>query len=275
MSFFAVSDVLYVETLPFTNNRGSNDQQHVLINLPTGKFEERVSPYIGVRYSALSEGRLLGYQYDNAGDTSQMILATLPDYKEIARVPYAVTQEREARNRDTGEFVSADRKSFLYGAGHSMVCRRTEDLGLVWTRPIEADLFGARAFSLTPDGGIVAAAVMDTMFIANQRNCYVGIFEGRDGSPMARLHLNGNECISISPDGKLLAVGERVALQTGEMQPTVNLYAVPSGQQVATVIHDRLRVGRGDFGNDAINCEFAPDGKYLITSSIHTKVWAL
>ena len=126
-------------------------------------------------------------------------------------------------------------------------------------------MFGVRSFSMTPDGGIVAAAVMDTMFIADQKNYYIGVFKGRDGSPVARLHLNGFESMAISPDGKLLGVGQRIRLKSGEMQPTVNIHDIASGTQVATVIRDRLRVGRKDFGNDEINCQFTPDGKYLVT----------
>jgi WD40 repeat protein len=163
----------------------------------------------------------------------------------------------------------------MYLADHTIVCRRADDLALAWTRKIEPDMFGVRSFSMTPDGGIVAAAVMDTMFIEDQKAYYIGIFAGKDGSLLARLHLNGFECLAISPDGKLLGVGQRIRLKSGEMQSTVNIYEVSSGQQVATIVHDRLRVGRGDFGNDEIRCEFTPDGRYLITSSIHVKIWDL
>ena len=228
-----------------------------------------------MHFSALTRPILVGVERIRDVGPSATILATLPDYKEIARVPFAVTPERVPANRNTDVFVSADRKTLTYLADHTIVCRRADDLAIIWTRQIEPNMFGVRSFSMTPDAGIVAIAVMDTMFIANQKNYYIGLFKGRDGSAVARLHLNGNDCIAISPDGKLLGVGQRIRLKSGEMQPTVNIYDIASGAQVATVIHDRLRVGRKDFGNDEIHCQFTPDGKYLVTSSIHTKVWAI
>jgi hypothetical protein len=276
VSFFARSDILYAQTLPFANGLGNSDEQQLLISVPSGGVEERVAPYNGVLYRALSDRKLLGNQYDQKSRNSQLILATAPDFKEFSRISFAVTQEREPRNRDSGVFVSDDRKICLYGAGHSIVCRRTDDLSIIWTRQIEPRMFGVRSFSMTPDGGIVAAAVMDTMFVADQKDYYVGVFEGRNGTPVARLHLNGNESIAISPDGKLLAVGQRLRLPTGEMQPTVAIHDMASGAQVGTVVHDRLYItGTKDFGNDEIKCQFTPDGKYLVTSSIHTKVWGL
>ena len=279
VSFFADGDMVYAETLRIPETKFRESQQ-VVIDLPSRKSTERTSSWLAaepmIDYFALSQPHLVGLaEYVQDQGQNALVLAELPDYREIARVPFAVTDEREAPNRDSGVFVSDDRKIFLYGAGHSIVCRRTSDLGIVWTRQIEPNMFGVRPFSMTPDGGIVAAAVMDTMFIANQKDYYIGVFKGRDGSPVARLHLNGFESLSISPNGELLAVGQRVRLQTGEMQPTVNVHDIASGAQVATVIHDRLRVGRKDFGNDEINCQFTPDGKYLVTSSIHTRVWAI
>jgi len=276
VSFFARSDAIYAETLVISD---SQDRQRVVIDLPARNFAELVVPYraqeSSKHYCALSGPLLVGMESVREIGPRGIILATLPGYKEIARVPFAVTPGRIPANRNTDVFVSADRKILIYLTDHTIVCRRADDLGIVWTRQIERDMFGVRFFSMTPDGGIVAAAVMDTMFIADQKNYYVGVFEGRDGSPVARLHLNGFECLAISPDGKLLGVGQRIRLKSGEMQPTVNVYGVSSGQQVATIVHDRLRVGRGDFGNDEIRCEFTPDGRYLITSSIHVKIWDL
>jgi WD40 repeat protein len=277
-SFFADGDTVYAETLglPETSFR---ERQQVVIDLPNRKSTERMSSSLvgdpTMNYFALSQSHLVGVEYVRGQGQRALVLAALPDYRAVARTLRREEPPPRANQKSTGLFVSADRSVLVYLAGHSIVCRRTNDLGVIWTRQIEPEMAGVSFFSLTPDGGRIAAAVMDTMFIEDQKAYYIGVFAGKDGSPVARLHLNGFECLAISPDGKLLGVGQRIRLKSGEMQPTVNIHDIASGAQVATVIHDRLRVGRKDFGNDEINCQFTPDGKYLITSSIHTRVWSL
>lgn len=226
-------------------------------------------------YLALAYPRLLGIQDTKSKGATSLVLASLPGYQEGPSVPFDVASDAAPANRKTDPFVSSDRRVIAYAAGRWIACRRSNDLSLVWSRQIESGMDGVRSLSLTPDGTRIAAAVMDNFAIDFQKSPYIDILAGEDGALITRLPLNGFECIAISPNGNLLAVGRRIRLRFGQMQPTVNLYDITSGRQVGSVIHDRLRVSRNNFGDDEISCAFTPDGKYLITSSIHVKVWSL
>ena len=100
VSFFAQSEALYAETLTIAD---SADFQHLVIDLPARKLVERVSPYrvdeLSVHYSALTRPLLIGVESVREKGPSATILATLPDYKETARVPFAVSPERVPANQ--------------------------------------------------------------------------------------------------------------------------------------------------------------------------------
>jgi hypothetical protein len=61
-----------------------------------------------------------------------------------------------------------------------------------------------------------------------------------------------------------------------DLEPTAHVYEVPSGSQIATVVHDRVARSRrlgatlhGPFG-------FTADGRYLITAnSYKVKIWEM
>jgi hypothetical protein len=204
----------------------------------------------------------------------------LPDYQEIARASFTIGKEPEPLGHDTDVVVSADRTLLGYGADHTIVCRRTETLEVIWSRQVEPEYFGAVRLAISANGSRVAAAVLDTTFIEQQRHYYIGIFEGKDGAEVARLPLNGGAGIAISPDGRMLAVGERLDPPAGskETQLVVSIFDVASGQRIDTVIHDRFRIGRGEWVNShfgVAGIQFSSDGKNLITSGTHTKIWEL
>jgi hypothetical protein len=78
----------------------------------------------------------------------------------------------------------------------------------------------------------------------------------------------------------MLAVGERLDPPAGskETQLVVSIFDVASGQRIDTVIHDRFRIGRGEWVNShfgVAGIQFSSDGKNLITSGTHTKIWEL
>jgi WD40 repeat protein len=95
--------------------------------------------------------------------------------------------------------------------------------------------------------------------------------------PLSRLPLKGDAGIAISPDGKRLAVGERID-QTDEAELAVSIWDRLTGVRLARIVHDHLRADRGDWVNSHFGIQgiqFTSDGKYLITSGTRTRVWDL
>ncbi len=280
-SFFSDSEVLYLETVVLSSS--SKDTQQFLVNVRTGQSNEHIrhlgpsDGYIG--YIALNDQTLLGMQSaPNEADVAALILAELPDFRETARVPYSVPAAVMSKSLYQGAYpvVSADRKTLVHADGHFLVFRRTEDLGVVWTRSIEPELFGIRRLSITPGGDRVAAAVLDFQVQDRQPRHYIGVYDGHDGATLARLSLDGTEGLAISPDGKLVALGSKIS-GPRNIDLAVGIYEVASGRKVATVLHDSVAPGRyqrlvANF--DVI--QFTPDGRYLVTSgNNHVKIWEL
>jgi WD40 repeat protein len=107
-----------------------------------------------------------------------------------------------------------------------------------------------------------------------QRRCYLEILGGKDGTPVARWPLDYKDGIVLSPDGKLLALGETVQNKAGQSEPTVHVYEVPSGREVARFVHDRVPWKNRVNAYLVNGLEFTPDGRYLITSANNkVKIW--
>jgi WD40 repeat protein len=82
------------------------------------------------------------------------------------------------------------------------------------------------------------------------------------------------DAVVLSHDGKMLVLGETVQAKSGQLEPTVHVFAVPSGKNIADFVHSRVnrkhRLLARLFGGIA----FTPDGKFLITSAGATvKIW--
>jgi len=134
--------------------------------------------------------------------------------------------------------------------------------------------------TVSHDGTRVAIAFGENTLVSQIRIYYIEIYDLMDGNLLARLPVNGIEGIAVSPDGQFIAVGQREVLDsaTDNIQPTVHVFEIATGRKLATMIHDNLRLGRGEysyaaFGPDGIR--FTADGRYLLTSTIHTKIWSL
>jgi hypothetical protein len=88
------------------------------------------------------------------------------------------------------------------------------------------------------------------------------------------------EAIAISPDGKLIAVGQKVAMSGSPSgtQPTIVLFDIASGKNVATLIQDQFRGGGGESlyaGFELNGIIFTSESKHLITSGLNTRIWAI
>jgi WD40 repeat protein len=277
-SFFADSQVLYVATDPIASTAGLT--QHVVIDLQTRNVTEHLQKSsLHESYYALAEQTLLGTEsvVDAFARYESLTRTSLPDYRDVVRVPFSPAHKRE--NGPSWVVTSSDRKTVLYGVDHTLVCRRTEDLEIIWTRQIEREFeYGVMFLAITPDGSRVAASVLDTVYVPRQRKFYIAVYDGKDGRQLARLPLNGLEGIALSPDGNVLAVGKTAVVKGVGSVLTAELYEIATGRRVAVVEDDRFsRLDLAHFGGFGWNgIQFSSDGKYLITSITgHTKVWAL
>jgi len=278
-SFFSDNERLYIETA--STPPDFRTYYRVIIDLRGGGLRQR--PFVrnpngpSIDYCALADGTLLGFETEpHPYQITALIRATLQDYSETARVPYALSEKRGPGNLDTGPFLAPNLKTVAYGVSNTLVVRRTEDLGLVWSRPVEPEFIGVRSISFTPDGGLLAAAVIDTTAVEFQRKYYVGVFRGDNRVPVARLAVNGSQGIAISPDGDLLAVGRRLP-KGRDIQLAVQVYRVSTGRMLATVLHDQVPPGRFQdlvASFDQKGVQFTPDGRRLVTSGNNqVRIW--
>jgi hypothetical protein len=129
-----------------------------------------------------------------------LIRATLPDYQEIERVPYAVPQDQQPDGMETRIVISADHKTLAYAFGHTIVCRRTQDSALLWTQRIEREFFGTRTLTVSADIHLL----MESYDIASRHLVATGT---HDRVPPGRFQiLNGvfdnADGIQFTSDGK-------------------------------------------------------------------------
>lgn len=298
-SFFADGRAVYAEV----PGAGAGRTQRVVVDLRSGGKQERFDPNpwanpgsLDFSYWALDDRALLGGGRDERNETAVLVRVELPSYRETQRVPFA--EKRSASTgmgTETSVRVSADRRTFVYAINNNIVCRRGQDLGTLWARQTEADLAPPRA-AISKDGTLVAAAVFGPQAPPFAERGYLAVYDGRSGAPIARIatpiraadeayltteaHLfAGSEGLAISPDGRLLAAGQRVYLRQKSrsvVQPTVLLFDIRRGDKVATITHDQFPGGGGEFlyaGFARDGIQFTPDGRYLITSGLNTKVW--
>jgi len=80
-------------------------------------------------------------------ETTTLSLVELPDYREIVKVPYA-TETRKPRpvkgvmtlNAEWGPVISDRRTVVAYSFDSVLVCRRMDDLSVLWTKSVEPGL---------------------------------------------------------------------------------------------------------------------------------------
>jgi hypothetical protein len=295
VSFFADSQTLLVGSLGSLGTgvcgvgKGNNcTVRETAIDLRTGERAERTLPLAldrGETYWATSAGALLDAHFEQNPQrrTETLALVEFPSFRETVKVAYA-TQPRKpipARvgsvtflTEEYGFGISGDRKTIAYSFDDVLVCRRTKDLEVLWTRQIE-ERVKAFKVAISAHGGRVAAVIADVPFAHLERESYVRVYDGETGADVALLPLRGTDGIALSPDGNLVAVAVREPGTNGKVVPTVHIYEVSSGQEVASVAHDRVKNGRHQFLEAACTVAFTSDGEYLVTSGMTTKVWKL
>jgi hypothetical protein len=157
-----------------------------------------------------------------------------------------------------------------------LICRRTGDLSVIWTQELGSDFKKQWRLALSADGSYVAATPDDSNFFAHsERSPYVVVYAGRDGKELSRIPSSGSEAIAISPNGKLLALGE-VVRESGDAVLTVHIRDATSGQELTTLVLDRVKRGQTQFVTSGIRIEFTADASYVITSANNSvKAWRM
>lgn len=256
--------------------------QHVVVDVRTGQRTERMPPFDPNRpanYAPLRGGILLVSRREaNPYRTETLSLVEFPSYREIANAPYASQQRKPSvngslRQAEHGFGVSADRELLAYSFDDVLVCRRLEDLGVVWARQLDPQLKAHRVV-LSAHGDHVAAALADDAFWYQQRAVSVAVYDAKTGAEVARLPLSGTEGVAVSPNGKLLAVVAREPGKKNEEVTTVHIHDVSSGMRLASVVHALVKT-RNPFLEGGCSVTFMPDGQHMISVARATKVWKI
>ena len=206
-SFFADSESLLVSAFASASGgtcgigKGHCADRQIVVDIRTGERVEGVLPFTPDQYDsyyALTDRTLLGIHYEGKPfRTESLALVEFPSYRDLTKVPYA-TQLRKPRpvvsgielSTDYGSAISVDRQKLAYAFDDVLVCRRTTDLKVLWTRSIEAGMKPFRV-DISASGSHVAVAVADGEPILNQQHrTYIAIFDGETGKEVARLARN-------------------------------------------------------------------------------------
>ena len=273
-SFFAGSEALYGET---TEIRQPLRVRRTVVSLESGRVEERQESYVpdSTRpYHAISDRVLIGLS--RAGG---LVKVRWPDFTELLRLP---VEEAGA------VLVSADKQRFIFLDGKFLVCRRSEDFSLLWNvRLIHASTSGSTGMITSivlvwrplptrfPLMAEVALAPSSAAYDDQPERFYFELLDGDKGTPIVRLALRHFDRIALSKDGRLLAIGQVTNDQSGGLKSIVQIYALPSGQEVATITHDQVSLRRRLLASIS-GIDFTADGRYLVTSANdNVKVWQL
>src|SRR6185312_4787949 len=158
-SFFADSEGLYAETQAVMEDHRLQSERSV-VDLRNGQRSDRITAddvYITLKYFAIATGRLLLLERGKPirGRAGDLVILSLPDYSEVMRAPFA-TRERESSGPtvdglgiESFLFFSADRETLAYAFDHTIVCRKTQDLRVLWTRQFEAAYDGSRHLAVS------------------------------------------------------------------------------------------------------------------------------
>jgi hypothetical protein len=282
-SFFADGSAIYVG-VPGVTESGQSGSADLIVDVKAGQISEHFDLYrpdaTSFFYWATTDKTLLGLGYDpELRRTDVVVLAEAPSFKEIRRAPFAENRPAGSKG-ETRIATSLDRRTFAYGVDDRVIYRNTSDLSVIWNQPMVPSLKMWHA-TISPRGGLVAASSNDGYLDGPQmrrvQEGYVGVFDASTGRAITRIYADATEGIAISPDEKLLAIGQRVFMpgKTSGTQPTVLLFDIASGKRVATMVHDQFREGGGEFLRAGVSVRFTPDGKYLISSGLNTKIWEI
>lgn len=274
-SFFADGGAVYV----FVPGVAGGNNDHLLIDVRESRIQEHLERHAGdnlaFSYWAIDDRSLVGIGRDQILNRPEVLVKVqTPEFNEVARVPFA---EGPPVSTDAPLVVSSDRKTLVYAYDGSIVCRGTHGLERMWTNAAEVNV-PARQLGMSADGALVAVAFADTVWVGGSSKHFISVIGGHDGKELTRVPALGIEGVAISPDGRILAAGSRIPLRDrtkAGTQPTVTLYDIASGKEIASIVQDQFYEGGGEFLYAGVHMMFTPDGRYLITSGKNTKIWQI
>lgn len=282
--FFLSGDALYGETSTYsrTDGRISVTKRSMIIDLRAGGIAERQQRVGDQAYAgcqAFKDSTLICAAEDN-----DLLQVEWPSLKERVRA--------SGNGRVSGARLTSDRNALVHLEGQRVVCRRTDDLTVLWTREVDDDIdlsarikwsdpakapyLSSAQCAVSADGGVVALSASGASSEGDRKRFYTEVLDGRSGRPTARWPLEPSDGLVVSPDGALVGIAVISVHRSGWIEPTVRLFEVPSGRLVAEVVHDRLPGNRRLSASLAGGVDFTPDGRYLITSANGSvKIWRL
>jgi hypothetical protein len=279
VTFFRDSERLITNTLLLQEK--PVQEQYLLIDLKSGRVVERREGIEAIfrRFYAFDGSIMIGSENDKTRKLKWYTHVSLPEWNTVKRVPQVPDDlPQPTQSARGGLTFSLDRRFFVSTAGEHLLYRRSSDFGVEWTRVLDSSL-QIRSLGVSANGDWVAAALNEPTFVDKMTRWKVFVLEGRQGATVATLPVNGIRGVAISPDGKLLAVGEQVRLEGlfEAYELWVSLYEIPSGKPLARLFHDRMWKRSGimdtDFFQNGI--QFTADGKYLVSGGRNTRIWRL
>ncbi len=161
-----------------------------------------------------------------------------------------------------GEFGSVESAEFSPDSSHivtgtkydnSVRLFRTEDGHLVWKATLPAEI---ERVGWTADGQSVVSVSEDH---------YVRVIDATDGKILREMrHGNGIDSLSLSNDGRVMAVGEESRHVDGRLTAPVVLYDTESWKEIR-------RVEQGDTANEI---SFTPDDvRFVVAGAADMRIW--
>lgn len=155
-----------------------------------------------------------------------------------------------------------------------IVVRRLSDFSLAYqVRAPQGFGFGEILFSKKGDL-LIAMAVEAKSAGAEGR--FAVVYRAENGEELRRITLTGVTRLAVSPDGRLLAAGERRSAGPSKAQALVSLYDFATGERLARAAHRAVDVPRNNPWAGQFNAiAFTADGKFLLTSATDIYVWTI
>ncbi|MEM9587761.1 MAG: PQQ-binding-like beta-propeller repeat protein [Planctomycetota bacterium] len=164
----------------------------------------------------------------------------------------------------SGEFGSVESAEFSPDSGrivtgtkydNTVRVWRTEDGAMLWKTELPAEI---ERVAWTADGKTVVSVSEDQ---------YLRVIDASNGEVVREIkHGNGMDSLALSPDGRIMAVGEELrGGQTGAaVEVPVILYDTQTWQEIR-------RVDQTDTANEI---DFTPDGKrFVVVGAGHFRLW--
>lgn len=189
-------------------------------------------------------------------------------------VPSSVEPNREYDY--ISPIMSQDRNVLLHPCGEYAVCRRVDDLSVLWAKRLGIDPW-VRGLGLSRNGKWAAVARAKRDMDEKVQAASLLIIHVMTGDVVADLPYAGDEGMSLSSDGSLIAVALRTRFPDDEdrYRLEVVLLDTKSGKERGRIFHADLKRRRGRVDTHFSSIDISPDDRFLVVSARDTQVWKL